>query len=251
MINCFKLTLFVFLLLMFQGCATFNYSPDPSVVKKTSLRTAFIQLGQYRLSYDICRGNTGNCRIRKFTTWTYNETGLVFDINGERVECNFQSIDPSVFSLPTPDGPQYHVYLGHSCDWNVTVLPSIDKSTAINLANTLFVLKQKVESNRSPLDDPEFQKVVDDYRIRKAKNNLQISEQARRYRVQAETAIQEKKFDAAEEYFAELLKIEPWWPAGHYNRALILGELGNYDEAAYEMKKYLALEPNASDARDS
>ena len=36
---------------------------------------------------------------------------------------------------------------------------------------------------------------------------------------------------------------------GHYNRALILGELGNYDEAAFEMKKYLALEPEAPDAR--
>jgi len=30
---------------------------------------------------------------------------------------------------------------------------------------------------------------------------------------------------------------------------MILGELGNYDEAAFEMKKYLALEPDAPDAR--
>ena len=58
-----------------------------------------------------------------------------------------------------------------------------------------------------------------------------------------------KRFADAERYFEELLKIEPWWPAGHYNRALILGEIGNYDEAAFEMKKYLALEPEAPDAR--
>jgi len=78
---------------------------------------------------------------------------------------------------------------------------------------------------------------------------VQLSEPARRCRVQAEAAVQEKRFADAERYFEELLKIEPWWPAGHYNRALILGELGNYDEAAFEMKKYLALEPEAPDAR--
>lgn len=128
-------------------------------------------------------------------------------------------------------------------------MPPLDQNTAINFANTLFVLKQKAGRVRSPMDDPAFRQVVNDYRARKAKNQLQLSEQARRYRVQAEAAVQEKRFADAERYFDELLKIEPWWPAGHYNRALILGEIGNYDEAAFEMKKYLALEPEAPDAR--
>ena len=233
------------------GCASssFYYRLTPSVVKETSARSAFNQLNQYRLSYDIFRGNTGFALARKCTTWTHNESGLLFDLQGERIDCRFQSMDPSVFSLPTPNGPNYHVYLGPACDWSVTVMPSLDQNTAINFANTLFVLKQKTGRVRSPMDDPEFRKAVNDYRSRKAKNQVQLSEPARRYRVQAEAAVQEKRFADAERYFEELLKIEPWWPAGHYNRALILGELGNYDEAAFEMKKYLALEPEAPDAR--
>jgi tetratricopeptide (TPR) repeat protein len=233
------------------GCASssFYYRPSPSVVKETSARSALVQLSQYRLSYDIFRGNTGFSLARKFTTWTHNESGLLFDLQGERIDCAFQSMDPSVFSLPTPNGPNYHVYLGQTCDWSVTVMPSLDQNTAINFANTLFVLKQKTGRVRSPMDDPEFRKAVNDYRSRKAKNQVQLSEPARRYRVQAEAAVQEKRFADAERYFEELLKIEPWWPAGYYNRALILGELGNYDEAAFEMKKYLALEPEAPDAR--
>jgi len=241
----------LFLAILLSGCASspYSYRPSPSVVKETSARTALAQLSQYRLSYDIFRGNTGFALARKFTTWTHNESGLLFDLQEERIDCRFQSMDPSVFSLPTPNGPNYHVYLGPACDWSVTVMPSLDQNTAINFANTLFVLKQKSGRVRSPMDEPEFRKAVDDYRSRKAKNRLQLSEPARRYRVQAEAAIQEKRFADAERYFEELLKIEPWWPAGHYNRALILGEIGNYDEAALEMKKYLALEPNAPDAR--
>jgi tetratricopeptide (TPR) repeat protein len=236
---------------LLSGCASssFYYRPGPSVVKETSARSALNQLSQYRLSYDIFRGNTGFSLARKFTTWTHNESGLLFDIQGERVECTFQSMDPSVFSLPTPNGPNYHVYLGPACDWSVTVMPSLDQNAAINFANTLYVLKQKTGRLRSPMDDPAFRKAVDDYRVRKAKNQLQLSESARRYRVQAEAAVQEKRFADAERYFDELLRLEPWWPTGHYNRALILGEIGNYDEAAFEMKKYLALEPDAPDAR--
>jgi tetratricopeptide (TPR) repeat protein len=241
----------LFLVILLSGCASssFYYRPGPSVVKETSARSALVQLSQYRLSYDICRGNTGFSLVQKFTTWSHSESGLQFEISGERIHCAFQSMDPSVFSLPTPNGPNYHVYLGQTCDWNVMVMPSLDQNTAINFANTLFVLKQKTGQVRSPMDDPEFRKAVDDYRFRKAKNQLQISEQARRYRMQAEAAVQEKRFADAERYFDELLKIEPWWPTGHYNRALILGELGNYDEAAFEMKKYLTLEPDAPDAR--
>lgn len=47
----------------------------------------------------------------------------------------------------------------------------------------------------------------------------------------------------------EALNIVPWWPQGHYIRALILGETGNYATAIVEMQRYLALVPDASNAR--
>jgi len=74
-------------------------------------------------------------------------------------------------------------------------------------------------------------------------------EEARRFQVQAEAAVAQKKFAAAADRYNDALKIAPWWPEGHFNRALILGEMGRTRKAIEEMKMYLALVPEAPDAR--
>lgn len=43
--------------------------------------------------------------------------------------------------------------------------------------------------------------------------------------------------------------VAPWWPAGHCNRGLILGELKDYEEAIDELKRYLKVEPDSANAR--
>jgi tetratricopeptide (TPR) repeat protein len=76
-----------------------------------------------------------------------------------------------------------------------------------------------------------------------------IPEGARRFQVQAELAINQKEFNKAVNLYFEALIIAPWWAEGHFNCALILGELNCYDGAINEMRKYLFLVPNARDAR--
>jgi len=70
-----------------------------------------------------------------------------------------------------------------------------------------------------------------------------------RYKVQAVGAVRDKEFDDAADIYAAALRAAPWWPAGHFNRALVLGEAGDYDMAKREMKYYLQLVPDASNAR--
>jgi len=94
-----------------------------------------------------------------------------------------------------------------------------------------------------------FQEVVTKYLSADPKPRL--PEEAHKFQVQAEFAIQQKRFDLAAQLFAQALEIAPWWPAGHFNRALILGELKQYEGAMLEMKRYLMLTPNAPDARAS
>jgi tetratricopeptide (TPR) repeat protein len=81
-----------------------------------------------------------------------------------------------------------------------------------------------------------------------------IPDKVRQRRLLAEDAFNEKRFnDAAMEYEAGL-EIDPLWPAGHYNAALIYAELKKYGDAAWHMRCYLELLPNAPDgqeARDS
>jgi len=76
-----------------------------------------------------------------------------------------------------------------------------------------------------------------------------ISEEVRQHRLLAEHAVDEKKFiDAVEEYEAGL-EINPTWPEGHFNAALLCAEIKYYSEAIHHMRAYLELVPDAPDAQ--
>jgi tetratricopeptide (TPR) repeat protein len=92
-----------------------------------------------------------------------------------------------------------------------------------------------------------FQEVVAKYRA--ANPKPQLPEEARKFKVQAEFAVQEMQFDKAVDLYGKALDIAPWWPRGHFDRAFILGETKKYREAMSEMKRYLLLVPDAPDTR--
>ncbi len=94
--------------------------------------------------------------------------------------------------------------------------------------------------------DP-FQDVVAKYLAANPKPTL--SEEAHKYRVQAEFMVQEKKLDKAIELYGKALNVAPWWPEGHFQLALLLSQTKKFRDASQEMKRYLLLAPNGPDAR--
>ena len=86
-------------------------------------------------------------------------------------------------------------------------------------------------------------------RYRNAAVKPLLPEEAVRYKVKAEAAVRQKRFDDAVDLYGQALSIALWWPQGHYNRGLILGEIGDHEEAVVELKRYLKLEPDAANAR--
>ena len=74
-------------------------------------------------------------------------------------------------------------------------------------------------------------------------------EDVRRYVVQAQAAVREERFADAAAAYEKALAIAPWWPEGHANRAFILAATGDFAQAVGEMQDYLALVPNARNAR--
>jgi len=70
-----------------------------------------------------------------------------------------------------------------------------------------------------------------------------LPEEARRFRVLADDAVANKEFDKAANYYEQGLAIDPMWPAGHFNAAMIYKELNSYALAAMHMKRYLVLKP--------
>ena len=115
------------------------------------------------------------------------------------------------------------------------------------IVNALYVLKQNAIKDIAEYDS-SFTVSLADYR-KKAASNATLPEEANKYKVQAEGAVRDKEFDDAADLYAAALKIAPWWPAGHFNRALLLGETGDYEMAKREMKHYLLLVPDAPNAR--
>jgi len=79
-------------------------------------------------------------------------------------------------------------------------------------------------------------------------NKPPLSEEVQRLRAMAEDASRNKEFEKAVQYYERALEIEPLWPQGQYNAALLEGELQWYGKAASRMKCYLQLVPDAANA---
>lgn len=143
-----------------------------------------------------------------------------------------------VTKKPSPNG-EYCIYF-----WHEPGSP-YGYPYARDFARAWYVL-----ANTSANDSEQeaaFESAAQGYRSASVKP--QLPEDAVRYKVKAESAVRQKHFDEAVDLYEQVLAIAPWWPQGHYNRGLILGEIGDYTEAVVELKRYLKLEPEAPNAR--
>lgn len=114
-------------------------------------------------------------------------------------------------------------------------------------ADALYRLQLEYARANGPAAEMRFDEALKKYLS--ANPKPEFPEEARRFKVQAEAAVREKRFENAYERFSEALNIVPWWPEGRFNIALVLGELNSYKSAIREMKRYLQLVPGAPDAR--
>lgn len=81
---------------------------------------------------------------------------------------------------------------------------------------------------------------------------ITISEEQRKYIVQANLANDQKMYNKAIEFYNKAIELDQTaFPAAYSNLALISALANNFEAAVFNMKKYLLLEPEASDARSS
>jgi tetratricopeptide (TPR) repeat protein len=122
---------------------------------------------------------------------------------------------------------------------------SLRRENAIRLADALHALRAasagKIE------DEVKFADMVAKYRAASPKPIL--PEEARKFQVQAEFALDNKRYADAARFYGDGLKMAPWWSVGRFNRALLLAETGSYREAMAEMRRFIQLEPDSADAR--
>jgi tetratricopeptide (TPR) repeat protein len=76
-----------------------------------------------------------------------------------------------------------------------------------------------------------------------------LADEVRRHRILAEKAISDQDISGALEHYEAGLAIDPVWPEGHFNAAMLYAQLSFYNDAIPHMRAYLELVPDASDAQ--
>ena len=76
-----------------------------------------------------------------------------------------------------------------------------------------------------------------------------LPDETHRCRVLAEDAFHNNNLELAVDYYEKGLAVEPVWPDGHFNAALIYDELRRYKPAVAHMKRYLELSPDPKNSQ--
>jgi tetratricopeptide (TPR) repeat protein len=113
------------------------------------------------------------------------------------------------------------------------------------LADYFYVHKVRWEFIKA--SDARFEETLEKYRD--PASRPAFPEEARRYKVQAEQAVQNKRFVEAVNGYVMAVRTAPWWSEGYYNLALLNGELEQQEEAVRMMKRFIVLEPQSPLAR--
>jgi tetratricopeptide (TPR) repeat protein len=253
----FYLGVIVSLPCLLTGCATVTsevtYRPDSAQESMTTASEAQRLLKQ---SLEASPGdktisvNEDVAKIAFATPANVSMHGYKMPYDGKEVYIRFQALasadcDCAVTKMGTPIiGYTYHVN-GVGIWWE-------QPSDANNCARALAVLihKAKAGSARVQSADSDFEAFKEAAKAWRALGSKpQLPDECDKYRVLAENAAREKKFGDAVDFFEKGLHVEPLWPAGQFNAAMIYGQLEDYSSAAHHMNRYLELVPDAPDAK--
>lgn len=113
-----------------------------------------------------------------------------------------------------------------------------------------FVILQQRQKRQYDAHMANFEALAAQYRALPVKPI--VTEEQRKYIVQANSMRQQKQYSRAVEIFRKALESNPTsYPEAYFNIALLAAETGELSMAISNMKKYLLLMPGAKDARSA
>ncbi|MDP4291004.1 MAG: tetratricopeptide repeat protein [Bacteroidota bacterium] len=137
----------------------------------------------------------------------------------------------------------------YSVDLPKTRFSWSDLKKSQEFADGLTFFRQLYITKRSEEGLKTFEPVAAKYRVLKIKPP--VLEEQRKYIVQATALAQQKKYKEAIELYDKAIDFDPTNPITYYNQSLLLAQVLRYNDAIYQMKRYLLLAPDAADARSA
>lgn len=214
------------------GC---THTPDKRALKNMTPSDA------RTLLKDLASNNVPikNYKDTLATVVVTNRQIIFFGKSGDKYQIilrNITGVDYNSNCMSIYDGRTYEFYL-----------KIYNTNLGVQVADAVYVLQQAATDEALKKDESNFERALHSYQ--NAATKPTISEGVRRFKVQAETSVREKRFGDAAEFYESALNIAPWWPEGHFNRALVLAEVGDFETAVVEMNRYIRLAPDAPNIR--
>ncbi|MDP2088679.1 MAG: tetratricopeptide repeat protein [Flavobacteriaceae bacterium] len=140
--------------------------------------------------------------------------------------------------------------------WHYVYFPSLvnfvfsDLNNAQKLADDVYFIQYPLINKRRDSLINIFKPLAAQYGALKVKPP--VSEEQRRLIVQANLLNQQKEYFDAIGLYKKAIKLDPTaYPTAYSNIALLYAQVNFFDYAIFFMKKYLLLEPNATDSRSA
>ena len=140
-----------------------------------------------------------------------------------------------------------HAYMEEVKSTSAKVLSNIKLTEAFQKLNNAWLNSSGIEKEDRDLRQAIINDIYNVYP--KMKDKPEIPETARKYMIQANGAMGDKKYDDAKELLNRVINISPYCTLAYFNAALVYELTGNYKTSIEAMKTYLELYPDAPDAR--
>lgn len=184
-----------------------------------------------------------------------NDENLLIDIETNHIDVSDNGIEFPLFPVNFEDIVSFNIMVVDDYGIrlklpnNLQILFVTDDYKANKAADDLFVIKtnwNKHQSEQLSL----FEAQAAQYRALKVKPP--VSEEQRKFIVQANALNQQKEYGRTIEFYQKAIAVDPVsYPSAYFNMALLSAQEHHFRSAIGYMKRYLLLVPDAKDARSA
>jgi len=222
----------------------FMITVNPEYFAKNKIRKTDYENSESFL-HELLKGSVGNGKADLYPTPSLHMERVGIAVRDDMLEVS--SLVFLLYSdlpdLPITANQRGSIYLGKQIK-----LSGLGNDVQ-RAADDLFFIQQNIQKYNDE-QRALFETQVARYRSMEIKPT--VSEEQRKYIVQANAQSKRKEYGTALALYRKAVALDPVsYPEAYFNMALLSAQMHRFKPAIYYMKKYLMLEPDAKDARNA